>query len=271
MTTADRVWRVFSREIQAAVRTRSYVALALVTAVAVFGVASAGGGPAGGYVPTVVDVLVVVEVLVPAVAFAVGYRAMADPMVRGELDVMETYPLPAWGYVGGTYAGRAIVLTAVVGVPLAALGVHVATTAGPETTVFASHRGVDSPLLYLRFLACTLLYGFVSLSLVFLLSVIAGSRGRALVLALAGLLVLTVGGDVAVFAALDSGALTSDSLGGALAVTPAGAYRGLVFDQVLYVAVPTRSSFVPGWLATSALVGWWAVTLAGTVVIAHLR
>jgi hypothetical protein len=65
--------------------------------------------------------------------------------------------------------------------------------------------------------------------------------------------------------------LTSDSLGGALAVTPAGAYRGLVFDQVLYVAVPTRSSFVPGWLATSALVGWWAVALAGAAVIAHLR
>ncbi|WP_332843427.1 hypothetical protein [Haloarcula laminariae] len=271
MMTADRVWRVFAREVRAAVRTRSFLALALVTAVAVFGVAAAGGGPAGGYVPTVVDVLVVVELLVPAVAFAVGYRAMADPIARGELNVVETYPLPTWGYVGGTYAGRAVVLTAVVGVPLAALGVYAATTAGPETTVFASHRGVDSPLLYLRFFALTLLYGLVSLSLVFLLSVIAGSRGRALVLALAGLLVLTVGGDVAVFAALDGGILTSESLGGALAVTPAGAYRGLVFNQVLYVAVPTRSSFVSGGVATGALVAWWAVTLAGAAAVAHLR
>ncbi|MFC7078491.1 ABC transporter permease [Haloarcula halophila] len=270
MTTAERVWRVFAREVQAAVRTRSFLALALVTTIAVFGVATAGG-PAGGYVPTVVDVLVVVEILVPTVAFAVGYRAMADPIARGELDVMETYPLPTWGYVGGTYAGRAVVLSAVVGVPLAALGVYVATTAGPETTVFASHRGIDSPLLYLRFLALTLLYGFVSLSLVVLLSVLAGSRSRALVLALAGLLVLTVGGDVAVFAALDGSVLPSESLGGVLAVTPAGAYRGLVFDQVLYVAVPTRSSFVPGWLATGALVGWWAATLAGAAAVAHLR
>jgi ABC-type transport system involved in multi-copper enzyme maturation permease subunit len=271
MTTVDRFWRVFAREVQAAVRTRSFLALTLVTGVAIFGVATAGGGPAGGYVPTVVDVLVVVEILVPTVAFAVGYRAMADPIARGELDVMETYPLPTWGYVGGTYAGRAVVLMAVVGVPLAALGVHVAMTAGPETSVFASHRGVDSPLLYLRFLALTLLYGLVSLSLVVLLSVIAGSRSRALVLALAGGLVLTVGGDVAVFAALDGGLLTSDSLGGALAVTPAGAYRGLVFDQVLYVAVPTRSSFVSGWLATTALVGWWVATLAGAAAVAHLR
>ena len=148
--TADRVWRVFRREVRAARRSRSYLALTAVTALAVFGVAVAGEGPSGGYVPTVIDVLVVVELLVPAVAFAVGYRALSDPIARGELDVMNTYPLPAWGYVGGTYAGRAVVLTAVVGVPLAALGVYVATTAGPETTVFASHRGVDSPWLYVR-------------------------------------------------------------------------------------------------------------------------
>ena len=146
-----------------------------------------------------------------------------------------------------------------------------ATTAGPETTVFASHRGVDSPLLYLRFLALTLAYGLVSLSLVFLLSVVAGARDRALVLALAGLLVLSVGGDVAVFAALDAGILADTSLGGALAVTPAGAYRGLVFDQVLYVAVPTRSSFVPAGLASAALLCWWGATLVGTAVVATLR
>ena len=271
MRAADDIWRVFAREVTAAARSRSYLALGLVTAVAVFGVAVAGGGPAGGYVPTVVDVLVVVEVLVPAVAFAVGYRALADPVARGELDVVETYPLPTWGYVGGTYAGRAVVLLGVVGVPLAALGVHVATTAGPETTVFASHRGVDSAWLYLRFLALTLVYGLVSLSLVLLLSVVAGSRARALVLALAGLLVLTVGGDVAVFAALEGGTVTSESLGGALAVTPAGAYRGLVFDQVLYVAVPTRSSLVPGWLAAGALLCWWGATLVGTAAVATLR
>lgn len=269
--TADRVWRVFVREVRAARRSRSYLALTAVTAVAVFGVAVAGTGPAGGYVPTVIDVLVVVELLVPAVAFAVGYRALSDPIARGELDVVKTYPLPAWGYVGGTYAGRAVVLVAVVGLPVAALGAYVATTAGPETTVFASHRGVDSPLLYLRFLALTLAYGLVSLSLVFLLSVVAGARDRALVLALAGLLVLSVGGDVAVFAALDAGILADTSLGGALAVTPAGAYRGLVFDQVLYVAVPTRSAFVPGWLATAALVCWWGATLLATAVVATLR
>jgi ABC-type transport system involved in multi-copper enzyme maturation permease subunit len=271
MTAAGRIWRVFAREIRAARRSRTYLALALVITVTLFGVAIAGGGPTGGYVPTVIDVLVVVEVLVPAIAFAVGYRSMADPIERGELDVIETYPIPAWKYISGTYGGRAVVLSAVVGVPLAVLGVYVATTAGPETTVFASHRGVDSPWLYLRFLALTLGYGLVSLSIVFLLSVVAGSRARALVLALAGLLALTVGGDIAVFAALEGGTVTTQSLGEVVAVTPAGAYRGLVFDQVLYVAVPSRSSFVPGWLASTALLCWWTATLVATAAIPTLR
>jgi len=76
---------------------------------------------------------------------------------------------------------------------------------------------------------------------------------------------------VAVFAALDGGVITDTSLGTALAVTPASAYRGLVFDQVLYVAVPGRSSFVPGWLATASLLCWWVATLVGAVVLATVR
>ncbi len=139
--------------------------------------------------------------------------------------------------------GPCLLLITIVVVPLLALGINVATTAGPETTVFASHRGVDSPFLFIRFIALTVLYALTSLTIAFLLSALARSRGRALVLALAGLLVLTVGSDLAVFAALDTG-VTTGTLGGALSMTPAGAYRGLVFDQVLYVAVPGRSAFV---------------------------
>ncbi|WP_336338409.1 ABC transporter permease [Haloarcula brevis] len=265
MTDGHRFWTVFAREVRSAVRTRTYLALALVTVVVLFGLARAGGGLAGGYVPTVVDTLVAVEVLVPTLAFAVGYRAIADPVVRGELDVLDTYPLSTWSYVGGVYAGRALLLLAIVGIPLLALGVAVATTAGPETAVFASHRGVDSPFLFVRYVALTFLYALVSLTVVLLLSALAGSRGRALVLALAGLLALTVGSDLAVFAALDTG-VTTRTLGGALALTPAEAYRGLVFDQVLYVAVPGRSAFVPTWVAAASLVFWAAVTFAGAML-----
>ncbi|AAV44856.1 unknown (plasmid) [Haloarcula marismortui ATCC 43049] len=265
MTEGNWFWTVFVREVRSAVRTRTYLALGLVTGIVLFGLAYAGGGPAGGYVPTVVDTLVAVEVLVPTLAFAVGYRAIADPATRGELDILDTYPLSTWSYVGGVYAGRALLLLTIVVVPLLALGINVATTAGPETTVFASHRGVDSPFLFIRFIALTVLYALSSLTIAFLLSALAGSRGRALVLALAGLLVLTVGSDLAVFAALDTG-VTTGTLGGALAMTPAGAYRGLVFDQVLYVAVPGRSAFVPTWVATLSLLFWWGLTFVGAML-----
>lgn len=94
---------------------------------------------------------------------------------------------------------------------------------------------------------------------------------RALVLALAGLLVVTVGGDIAIFAALDIGLLTDSSLGASLAVLPASAYRGRVFGKVLYVAVPGRSSFVSGWLATRSLLLWWVAILFGTTLAVKTR
>ncbi|MFC6976780.1 hypothetical protein ACFQL1_22095 [Halomicroarcula sp. GCM10025709] len=196
--TADRLWTVIERELVAAVRTRSYALLSIALLLIVVGVARVGGGPSGGYVPTVVDVLVVVEVLVPAVAFAVGYRAVVDARERGELAVLETYPLPPWAYVIGVYTGRAIALLVVVLGPLVVLGIHVATTAGPETTVFASHRGVDSPLLYVRFLSLTALLALVSLAVALALSAVAGSRRRAIVLGLVGVAAVVAGFDLLV-------------------------------------------------------------------------
>ncbi|WP_251343459.1 ABC transporter permease subunit [Haloplanus halophilus] len=253
-------WAVFAREVRAASRSPTYALLGLAVTLVVFGVALAGDGPSAGYVPTVVDVLLIVEVLVPAVAFAVGYRAVADDAERGRLEVLATYPLPAPSYVGGVYAGRAVALLAVVLVPLAALGLHVATTAAPSTTVFATHRGVDSPLLFVRFLALTAALALVALALAVALSSVAGSRRRAILLALVGLLVVVVGADVAVF-----GAVTGDvgvGLDALLALSPSSAYRGLVFETVLYVAFTGRSAFVSVPAAVGSLCVWGVGSLA---------
>ena len=269
--TRDRLWTVVRRELRGAVRTRTYVFLALALTGVAFGVARAGGGPSGGYVPTVVDVLLVVEVLVPTVAFAVGYRAIVDDAVRGELDVLRTYPLPTWAYVTGVYVGRAVALLAVTVVPLALLGVHVATTSGPEVTVFASHRGIDSPVLYVRVLTLTALLALVSLSIALALSAVAGSGRSAILLAVAGLLLVVVGTDVALFGALDAGLASEGGLGAALALSPTSAYRGLVFETVLYVAFEGRSGFVAPILAWVSLVGWVVLSLAGATAAVEYR
>jgi ABC-type transport system involved in multi-copper enzyme maturation permease subunit len=215
----------------------------------------------------VVDVLLVVEVLVPAVAFAVGYRAIADDAVRGTLDVLATYPLPPWVYVLGVYAGRAVALLAVVLVPLAVLGGVVAVTAGPATTVFATHRGVDSPLLFVRFLALTAAFALTTLAIAVAISALADSRRRAILLALVGLLVVVVGADVTIFRAmtggLDVGIASLDTL---LGLSPASAYRGLVFETVLYVAFAGRAGFVAMPVAAGGLVVW----TAGSLLVAAL-
>jgi ABC-type transport system involved in multi-copper enzyme maturation permease subunit len=262
-------WAVFAREVRAASRSWTYALLAAVVTFVVFGVARAGNGPSAGYVPTVVDVLLVVEVLVPAVAFAVGYRAVADDAERGRLDVFATYPLPASAYVGGVYAGRAVALLGVVVAPLAVLGLHVATTAAPATTVFATHRGVDSPLLFVRFVALTAVLALVTLAVAVALSAVAGSRRRAILLALVGLLVVVVGADVTVF-----GAMTGDvgvSLDALIALSPSSAYRGLVFETVLYVAFTGRSAFVSVPAAVASLVGWGAGALIAAALAVGWR
>lgn len=250
----DACWSVFAREILGAVRSRTYLLLALATTLVVFGLAQAGNGVSAGYIPTVVDVLLVVELLVPAVAFAVGYRAIADDAIRGTLDVLATYPLPPWAYVIGVYAGRAVALLAVVLVPLSLLGVAVAASAGPATTVFATHRGADSPLLFVRFLSLTAVFALTTLAIAVAISALTNSRRRAILLALLGLLIVVVGADVTVFQTM-TGSLDVE-LETILGLSPASAYRGLVFEKVLYVAFTGRSGFIAVPVAIASLVGW---------------
>lgn len=262
-------WAVFAREVRAAVRSRTYLLLTLAVALVVFALARAGNGPSAGYVPTVVDVLLVVEVLVPAVAFAVGYRAIADDAVRGTLDVLATYPLPPWAYVVGVYAGRAVALLTVILVPLAVLGGVVATTAGPETTVFASHRGVDSPLLFVRFLSLTAAFALTTLAIAVAISALADSRRRAILLALVGLLVVVVGADVTVLRAMTGN--LDVGLDALLGLSPASAYRGLVFETVLYVAFSDRTGFVAVPVAAVGLAVWSVASLVVATLAVRRR
>jgi ABC-type transport system involved in multi-copper enzyme maturation permease subunit len=262
-------WAVFAREVRGAARSRTYLLLAFALTLVVFGLAQAGNGPSAGYVPTVVDVLLVVEVLVPAVAFAVGYRAVTDDIVRGTLDVLATYPLPPWAYVLGVYAGRAVALLAVVLVPLGVLGVAVAVLSGPETAVFATHRGVDSPLLFVRFLALTAAFALTVLAIAVAVSALADSRRRAILLALVGLLIVVVGADVTVFRAMAGGiGVGLDTL---LGLSPASAYRGLVFETVLYVAFSGRSGFVAVPVAAAGLAAWGGASLLVATLAVRAR
>jgi len=156
---------VFRRELATVVRTPGYGVLAVGLLVALGGLLAAGGGGATGFVPAVVDLLLPTEAVVPLVAVVLGYRALLTDAASGELAVIRTYPVRVGEYVVGVLLARTVALVAVVGVPYAVIGVVVWLTAAPDTGIFATHSGVDSPLLYLRFLAFVLLFGAAYVSL----------------------------------------------------------------------------------------------------------
>lgn len=265
MNGRQAVQSVLVRELLTVVRSRVYYGLVLGVALVSAGVLAAGGGVEIGYVPAAIDLLLPFEVLVPAVAIALGYRTITDDASRGELDVLETYPVPAWAYVLGVYAGRAIALAGVLLVPLVLVGAYLSTQSPPDPTVLATHGGVDSPLLFVRFGALTLLYGLVALALALAVSALAWSRRTAIVLGILLLGGVVVGVDLVLLRGFGTGWVADQQLTAALAASPASAYRGLVFETVLHVAFDAEHGYASPAASILGLAAWLAVGLALTM------
>jgi ABC-type transport system involved in multi-copper enzyme maturation permease subunit len=253
---------VFRRELVTVRRTPGYVVLAVGLLIVLGGLAAVGGGGGTGFVPAVVDLLLPTEILVPLLAIVLGYRALLTDTTSGEFAVIRTYPVSTVDYVLGVLLARIAALVAIVGVPFALVGLYVWLTAAPDTGIFATHSGVDSPLLFVRFLAFVLLLGTAYLSLSAAVSALASSRRSAIALGLLALLVGVLGGDLAILRSLSGGASPSE-IPGLLALTPNGAFRGLVFEHVIGVAFAPDGGFVQTGRAVGSLVSW---ILAGIVV-----
>jgi hypothetical protein len=253
---------VFRRELSTAVRTPGYGVLALGLLAVLGGIVAVGGGGGTGFVPAVVDLLLPTEVLVPLLAVALGYRALLSDAASGELAVIRTYPVGVSSYVLGVLLARLVALLAIVAIPFALVGGYVWFTAAPDTGIYATHAGVDSPLLYVRFVALVALLGAAFLSLSAALSAVASTRRSALALALLALVAGVLGGDLAILRSLAAGASPA-GLPTQLALTPNGAFRGLVFETVIGVAFAPDGGVVDVGRAVGSLVGW---TLGGGAV-----
>lgn len=262
------VGTVFRRELATVLRTPGYGVLAG-GLLAVLGLLVAvGGGGATGFVPTVVDLLLPAELLVPVLATVLGYRALLSDVVSGELAVIRTYPVSIAGYVVGILLARLVALVAVVGLPFAAVGGYVWLTAAPDTGIFATHTGVDSPLLYVRFLALSLLLGAAFLATSMWVSAAATSRRNAVALAVLAFLVGTLGGDLSLIGSLMAG-VDPSAVAGRAALTPNGAFRGLVFETVIGVSFAQEQAVVDVGRAVGSLVGWTVLgSFAATATLA---
>ncbi|ESS03565.1 MAG: hypothetical protein A07HR67_01963 [uncultured archaeon A07HR67] len=259
---------VFLRELATIFRTPGYGVLA-VGLLAVLGLLVAvGGGGATGFVPAVVDLLLPAELLVPVIATVLGYRALLSDVVSGELAVIRTYPVSVAGYVVGILLARLVALVAVVGLPFAAVGGYVWLTAAPDTGIFATHTGVDSPLLYVRFLTLSLLLGAAFLATSMWVSAAATSRRNAVALAALAVIAGAFGGDLTLIRSLLTGADPS-TVTNRLVFTPNGAFRGLVFETVIGVSFAQEQGVTNVGRAVGSLVGWTVLgSLAATATLA---
>lgn len=256
---------VAARELVTVARARSSLVLLAGVGIVVFGIVGTSNS-APDYLPTAVDLLLPLELLVPAVAIALGYRTIAADARRGELAVLETYPLTTWGYVLGVYLARALAMIVIVGGPLLLVGLYLAVTTPEEPTFLATHSGVDSPIVFLRFVLLTLFFGVTVLAMALAASALARSRRSALVGGVVILALVVVGLDLLIVRGFVGEQVPASQLTSALALSPTSAYRGLVFETVLSTATEADLRHAAPGASVLGLVAWLVASLLVTTV-----
>lgn len=254
--------RLVSRELSTAVARKSYAVLCLGVVVVLLFLAWSGGGIGAGYVSTIIALLTPLELLVPILAMAFGYRAILSDERRGELDVLETYPVTSWQIVLGVYAGRAIGLATTTATALLFVMLGVAVSGTQRSVVYATHTGTDAPGLYLRFVVLTLLFALVLLAVAIAVSALVSTTRTAVAAAGFALVVVLFGADVILLFGLDRGIIAESSLLESLVLSPLSAYRGLVLETSITATSGTGPRAGSPIASVSGLLMWGIGSLA---------
>ncbi len=250
------------RELSTAVINRTTLGFFFGLVAVLFAIAWFGGGMGAGYISTIIDLLTPLQLLIPVIALVFGYQAILGDKRRGVLAVLRTYPVASWQIILGVYVGRAIGLAAVISVALSFL-IYPILLIEPYSPVFyATHTGVDSPMLFLRFIVLTTWFALVMLAVAVAISALAGTARTAL--ALTGLVLLAVLflADIALVFALSRGMIDEASLLGSLAISPLSAYRGLVLETTVAATSGTGPRAASPLASVVGLFGWWLGSLA---------
>ena len=258
---------VATRELRTIARTPALLALSAAFTLSVVGVAWAGTGGGGGFVPLTLDLLTFVEVLVPLLAVAFGYRSILGDRQTGELDVLRTYDVRRVSYVGGVYLGRALALVGVVVATLFVVGLFVPFLTADIPTFLAINAAADSGVRYVRFVVLAAVFTLVVLAATIAISAAARTVRTAFALAAALALALVLGIDTALVAGLASGVLPESGLTALLALSPNSAFRGLVLSTAVGVVGGAEVNAGNALLNTVGLLVW----LVGSLAIAVWR
>jgi ABC-2 type transport system permease protein len=253
---------VATRELRTIARTPALLAISAAFAVSVFGVAWAGTGGGGGFVPLTLDLLTFVEVLVPLLAIAFGYRSILGDRGTGELDVLRTFDVTRVAYVGGVYLGRALALVSLVVVTLLGVGLLVPFLTADIPTFLAINEAADSGIRYVRFVVLSGFFTLVVLAATVAISAATRTVRTALAFAIALAVALVLGIDTALVAGLAGGVVPEDGLAVLLALSPNSAFRGLVLSTAVGVVGGADVAAGHSLLNLVGLLVWWLGSLA---------
>jgi Cu-processing system permease protein len=192
----------------------AFAALALGLAVA--GARGAGALGFMGFNRTSASLLNACLLLVPLVALALGASAISGERERGTLQATLAQPVARWEVLAGTFLGL-----------LAALALATALGFGMAGFVIALLAPVIDPGRYLTLLLLVVALAGVMLAIGLWLSVVCGSRMRALGAALAVWFVLVLFFDLGVIGVTLSGVLGGRGLAAALLLNPVDVARVL--------------------------------------------
>ena len=237
-----------------------------VLALALAIVGSRGSGSLGfeGFSRTSASLLNVCLLLAPLVALALGAAAVAGERDRGTLHGLLAQPLARWEFLLGVYLGL-----------FAAIAVATALGFGAAGLVIAALSPVIDPGRYALLLLLVLMLAAVMLALGVLISVVAGTRMRALAAAVALWFVLVLLFDLGVIGVTLAGALGARGLALALLLNPVDITRVLAVLRLhpsMDVLGPAGSYVADTYgaggataLLGLALAGWLALPMAGAL------
>lgn len=263
--TFDQLSAVVAREFWTLTRTPAYGLVAFAFAATVLALAVVGG--VAGYVPVILNLLTPLEVLLPVLAAAFGYRSILADRESGEVDILRTFPLSRTAYVGGILVGRLTVLLSIVLATLLVLGIAVPFLT-PESSQFLRRQTTYSaPLLFVRFSLIIAVGTAVLFTIMMALSAVAREARRGLALVVLAGVGLAVGLDLAIVAGFATDLFDKALLPWLLALSPLSAFRTLVLGTVIQPAID--SSLRAGSLGASlvSLSLWFLAALTATVYL----
>jgi ABC-2 type transport system permease protein len=253
---------VIEREFRTVTRTRAYI-LTLLTFVAVLvGLALVGG--ISGYISVVLNILLPLELLLPVLAAAFGYRSLIADRESGELEMLRTFPISRLTYISGILIGRLTVLLLVVLGTFLVIGISVPLLT-PESSQFLQRQTTyNGPLLFIRFGVLTALATTVLFAIMMALSAVSRNSSRGLALVVLGGVGLAIGLDLAIVVGFAVELFPQGWLPWVLATSPLSAFRTLVLGTVIEPAVESqmRTGSVVGSLVSLFL---W---LSGALIVA---